>query len=119
MSNTRKYFHDRFVLLILTINIFLAFLCIATVLFRLGSAGDDYTYIYHQNPDSRISDFKVGGLGQIISFTVFAGVVLVGQLFASLRLYERRRAAAWIIMALSTLLLVVCLIVSNALLELR
>ena len=113
----RRYFHDRFVLLMLTLNAFLAFVVIASVLLRLGDTGNSYIQSYRANLG--LNAYSVGGVGQIISFAVFAATVLVGQFYLSLRLYHIRKEVAWIVMILAFLLLLLTLLVSNSLLQLR
>ncbi len=116
-SNTHKYFHDRFVLLMLTINVFLTLVCVATILFRLGDTGGSYIQSFRANLG--LNAYSAGGLGQIVSFGVFSVAVLVGQTFLSLKLHPIRKQAAWIVMLMAALLLVLSTIISNALLQLR
>lgn len=113
----KKYFHDRFVLLMLTINIFLTLVITASILLRLGDTGNSYIQSYQANLG--LNAYKVGGVGQILSFIVFAFTVLIGQFLISLHFHSIRRHASWIIMVLAMLLLILCLIVSNSLLRLR
>lgn len=116
-SLLKEYFHDRIVLLLLTVNIFIAILCVATVLLRLGDFGSNYIQSYRSNLG--LNAYSVGGVGQMISFALYAVLVVVGQFFVSLRFYAIRRSVAWIVMLLATLLLVLCLIIGNSLLGLR
>lgn len=116
-SHTRKYFHDRLVLLLLTINVFLTLICIAMILFRLGDTSN--SYIQSFRPNLGVNAYSIGGAGQIISFAVFAVLVLVGQFFLSLRFHKIRKQVSWIVMLLAALLLVFTLLVSNSLLQLR
>lgn len=113
----RKYFHDRFVLVALTINVFLTLLAIAFVTLNLGDTGSSYIQSYRSNLG--LNAYQVGNVGQIISFAVFSVAVLVGQFVISLKFYGIRKHVSWIIMVLGMLLLVLSLIVSNALLQLR
>lgn len=116
-SHARKYFHDRFVLLMLTINIFLTIVCIAAVLFRLGDTSASYIESYRANLG--LDAYSVGGVSQIISFAVFSVLVLVGQGFLSFRLHRIRKEAAWTVMVMGLLLLILSLVVSDSLLQLR
>lgn len=115
--NLKKYFHDRFVLLMLTINSFLTLLITASILLRLGDTNDIYIKSYRGNLG--LSGYEAGGLGQILSFIIFAGFVLVMQFVLSLKVYHLRKQVAWTVMILSSLLLILSLIIANALLELR
>lgn len=115
--HAKKYFHDRFVLLMLTINIFLTIVCIAAVLFRLGDTSSSYIDAYRANLG--LDAYSVGGVSQIIAFAIFSVLVVVGQGFLSFRLHRIRKEVAWMVMALATLLLILSIIVSNSLLQLR
>jgi hypothetical protein len=115
--NFKKYFHDRFVLLMLTINSFLTLLVVTTVLLRLGDTSDVYIKSYRANLG--LNGYEASGLGQILSFIVFAGFILLMQFVLSLRVYHLRKQVAWVVVAMGCLLLILCLIVANALLRLR
>lgn len=115
--HARKYFHDRFVLLLLTINIFLTIVCVATVFFRLGDTSASYIESYRANLG--LDAYSVGGVSQIISFAVFSVIVVVGQAFLSFRLHRIRKEAAWMVMVLAMLLLILSVVVSDSLLQLR
>ena len=116
-SNIRKYFHDRFVLLMLTVNSFLTVVVIASVLLRIGDTSNSYIQSYRQNLG--LNAYSAGGPEQIISFAVFAVFVLAGQFYISLKMHPIRKHVSWMIMLMGSLLLVLALIVSNALLQLR
>lgn len=116
-AHLKKYFHDRFVLIMLAINISLTLVITALVSLRLGDTGNSYIQAYRSNLG--LNAYKVGGVEQILSFIVFAVSVLIGQFVISLHFHTIRRHASWIIMILAMLLLVLCLIVSNSLLRLR
>lgn len=113
----RKYFHDRFVLLALTVNTFLTMLVIAFVFLNLGDTSGSYIQSYRSNLG--LNAYQVGGPGQIISFAAFAVAAWMGQFVISLRFYGIRKHVSWIIMVLGTFLLILSLIVSNALIQLR
>lgn len=116
-QHLKKYFHDRFVLLMLTINIFLTFVTVATILLRLGDTGNSYIQAYRGNLG--LNAYQVGGVGQIISFAAFSIGTLVAQAVISARFYAIRKHASWIVMVMGALLLLLSLIVVNSLLELR
>lgn len=116
-QHLKKYFHDRFVLLMLTINIFLTLVTVAFILLRLGDTSNSYIQAYRSNLG--FNQYQVGGVEQIISFAVFAVAILVGQFLISLKFHSIRRHASWAMMLLATLLLILTLIISNSLLQLR
>lgn len=117
MSNSRAYFHDRLVLLFLTINSFLVILIALTVLLRLGDQAAGYIVQYRSNLG--LDGFKVGEASEMLSFIGFAILVFVLQLFMSVRMYHIRKHVSQITLIFTSVLLVFTLIVSNALLVLR
>lgn len=117
MSNTRKFFHDRFILFMLTINVFLASVIVISVFFRLGDTSENYIQSFRSNLG--LSAITVGGVGEIISFAIFAVALTVAHVFMGLQFYKIRITVAWTLMVLTSLLLLLCLIVSSALLQLR
>ena len=121
MANQKKYFHDHFVLLLLSI---LAFLAIGSSLFMLIrlSSGHSSTYIVQcrdcSNPQA-IGKFTNGGVIDLLSFVFFALMVLVINSTLSYSAYRIHRQLAIAILSLGILLLVLTIIISNALLVLR
>lgn len=115
---SKTYFHDRLVLLLLTVNAFLAVASILIIALRLGDTSVAYTvqYFPHLNP---LDQKKVGGLGEILSFIGFIVVAFIFQLVVSMKLYHIRKHAAQMVLALSLILLVYALIVAYSLLGLR
>jgi hypothetical protein len=118
MEIPKKYFHDRLVLLILTINTFLTLLCSVLILLRLDSSqGDSYIVQYRANLG--LSAFKAGGSSTFIAFILFALITYLLTIVLSVRVYSFHRHFAVTILSLALLLLVLATIVSNALLVLR
>jgi hypothetical protein len=117
MLSTNKFFHDRLVLLLLSVNTFLALLITLSVLFRLQGAGTGYIVQYRAQLG--IGAFKTGSVSQILAFVVFAVFVVVAHTMLSQRAYHLRRELSVLILGLGTLLLVIGVIVSNALLALH
>lgn len=118
MHIPKNYFHDRVVLLLLTVNTFLATLISAMILLRLdGSRFDDYIVQYRSNLG--LNAFKTGSSGAMIGFIVFAVAILVFHTVLSVKTYHVRKHLAHTVLAMASLLLVITLIVSNALLVLR
>lgn len=117
MAATKHYFHDRVVLLLLSVNAFLALLAVLSVLFRLQGGGEGFIVQYRANLG--ISAFTPGELGSILVFIAFALVVLLVHAVLSYRAYHIRRQLSLLVLALGALLLGLCVIVSNALLALH
>jgi hypothetical protein len=119
MSVPKKYLHDKLVLLLVSINAFLAFLCAALVLLRLGSGQSGGAYIVQYRSNLGISAFKPGSVTALLSFMAYAIVVCVVNVVLSVRTYHLRRQLSVAVLSLGILLLLLALIVSNALLVLR
>lgn len=117
MAVPKRYFHDRSVLILLTLNVFLTLLAAVWIMLRL-SAGHG-TYITRFRPSLGISAYQPGGVIDLLSFIVFVFLVCGIHLFLSMRMYHIHRQLAVVILALGILLLVLAIVVSNALLVLR
>lgn len=118
MAAAKSYFQDRLVLLLLSINTFLALLASTLILFRIGSAGSS-GFIVQYRANLGTSAYKVGSVSNLIAFIFFALIVLVIHTVLSWRSYPIRRQLSITILSLGLLLLIICIIVSNALLALR
>ncbi len=118
MATPKKYFHDHVVLLLLTIQGFLTLLTTILVLLRLSSEHGN-GYIVQYRSSLGINAFKTGGLSELLSFIVFAWLILIIHAVLSIRTYPIQRRLAVAILSLGILLLVLCIIISNALLVLR
>ncbi|NDC21782.1 hypothetical protein EBZ57_00225 [bacterium] len=118
ISEQKKYFHDHFVLLLLSLNAFLAVAgSIATILRMSTSHGTGYIVQYRANLG--VNAFKTGVALDIVSFVVFFAVVLVANAVLSYRVYTISRELTITILSLGLLLLSLAIIVSNSLLALR
>jgi hypothetical protein len=121
MAISQKYFHDHLVMLLLSVN---AFLAIGGSLFILVSlsTGHSNGYIVQcrdcSNPEA-VNRFTNGTVVSLLSFIAFAALVLISHTALSLRAYKIHRQLAIAILALGILLLALTVIVSNALLVLR
>lgn len=117
MTAPKRYFHDRSVLVLVTLNIFLTLLAAVWIVLRL-SAGHG-TFIARFRPSIGISTYQPGGVLDLLSFIVFVFLVCGIHMFLSMRTYHIHRQLAVVILALGILLLVLAIVVSNALLVLR
>lgn len=118
MATPKSYFHDHLVLLLLSINAFLAVAGSILILVRLSTShGTGYIVQYRSNLG--ISAFKTGSVVEIISFVIFLLLMLALQTTLSQRTYHINRQLALTILALGMLLLMLAIIISNALLVLR
>ena len=115
---TKKYFHDHLVLLLLSINVFLALASSVFVLVRLN-ASHGTSYIVQYRPSLGADAFQTGRVLDLLAFIVFALIVLAAHTILSFRVYPIHRQLAITILGLGILLLVLVAIVGNALLMLR
>lgn len=121
MAISQKYFHDHLVMLLLSVN---AFLAVGGSLFILVSLSTGHSNVYIiqcrdcSNPDA-VNKFTNGSVVSLLGFVVFALLVLVAHVTLSLRAYRVHRQLAIAILALGVLLLALTIIVSNTLLVQR
>jgi hypothetical protein len=118
MEASKKYFQDKLILLLVSSNIFLAFMCIAVIFLRLGQGGGE-GYIVEYRSNLGISAFTRGNIAEILSFVGFALLIAVLNTMLSIRVYQIRRVLSLLALGSGILLLVFAIIVSNALLVLR
>ena len=118
MQTPKRYFHDRTVLLLLSVSTFLVLLSTLLILWRLGNNHSN-GYIVQYRANLGISAFQTGRVSDLLAFTVFSILVLVVHAILSIRIYPVQRQFAITILGLGVLVLLVALIVSNALLVLR
>jgi len=118
MQLAKKYFQDKEVLLLLGINVFLAFLASTIILLRLGS-NTSSGYIVQYRANLGIGTFKSGSSIDFVYFIVFAILIAVFHILLSVRTYSLRRQFSIVLLSMGILLLTLTIIVSNALLVLR
>ncbi len=118
MATPKKYFQDHLILLLLSTNVFLAFATTILVLSRLA-AGHGNSYIVQYRSSLGINAFKTGGVSDLLSFILFALLVVAVHTMLSLRVYPVNRQVALVILSLGVFLLVLAMIISNALLALH
>jgi len=121
MANPKQYFHDHFVLLLLSIN---AFLAVAGSIFVLASlsSGHSTTYIVQCRDcsnEAAVNKFTNGSVINLLGFVVFMLLVLGIHALLSFRAYRIHRQTAIFILFLGILLLILSVIVANSLLVLR
>lgn len=118
METPKKYFQDKLILLLVSSNIFLAFLCVALVFLRLGQGGGE-SYIVEYRSNLGISAFSRGDVVGILGFVVFSLLVAAINVFLSMRTYYIRRLLSLMLLSSGLVLIIFTLIISNALLILR
>lgn len=118
MAASKRYIHDHLVLLLLSINAFLAVAGSIFILLRLSTSHGS-GYIVQYRASLGVNAFKTGGVSDLLSFVGFALLVLLVHGLLSYRAYRIHRQLAIAILSLAVVLLVLTIIVSNALLVLR
>lgn len=118
MDHPTKYFHDRLVLLLISVNAFLALITTVLILLRLDT-GNSSDYFIQYRANLGLDAYTVGSFTSLLGFILFAIFVLGFHTLVSFRVYDLRRNLAVSMLAFGTLLLSLTVIVSNALLVLR
>ena len=117
MTIPKQYLHDRIILLIVSVNLFLTLLLAILTLLRLDTSHSSYIIQYRAN--AAINAFRSGSSSELFSFILFGILVFIFHTLISIRVYRIHRQLSVIVLGLGTLLLVLAIIISNALLVLR
>jgi hypothetical protein len=120
MASPKTYIHDRMVLLLLTISVFLTILGSVLILLKFDP-GRNEGYIVQCRDCSNllnVSRFKAGHSADILAFIGFLVIVLAVNIILSARMYNSNRHYSVSILGLGLILLTLAVIVSNALLVL-
>ncbi len=118
MAISKKFFHDHWVLLLLSINAFLTLAVVVSILLQLGNS-NSIGYIVQYRPSLGISAFQTGSVLELFAFMGFSVLALAAHTVLSMRAYRVRRQLALVILGLGIVLQLLTLIISNALLSLR
>lgn len=113
----KTYFHDRLILLILSINTFLAGALILTALLALNDSSAGYIREYRANLG--LDGYAAGGIKDVIAFAVFSALLYGFQIYASTRIYHIRKHMSLVILLITLVIYIFALLVINALLGLR
>ena len=118
MATPRTYFRDHFVLLLLSVNIFLAVFTAIFVFLKISSSQNS-SYIVQYRSSLGVNAFSTGGLSDMIAFGIFALLIVGINIVLSIRTYSINRNLAVGILSFGILLTVLDIIVSNSLLVLH
>lgn len=118
MTIPNRYFHNRSVLLLLIINSMLVVSGVLLILFRLDS-DTTLNYIIEYRDNLGIGDYKTGTALDIASFTFFLLINFAICVLISIRSFAVRKHVAVMVLAVSALLSLFTIIVSNTLMALR
>lgn len=117
MDESKKYLHDRVVLLLISVNAFVVLITTVAILLRLNGGSGDYFVQYRSNLG--LNAYQIGSFVPLLGFIVFALFILAFHTLISYRIFSQRRDVSIVMLGFGTLLLVLTLIVSNALILLR
>lgn len=115
MRTEKNFFHDRLVLLLVSMNTFLTLLGSLMIFLRIDT-GRSGGYIIQYRANLGISDFKIGKLLDILSLIVFMVMTLIINIILSRSVYHLQRTISVFILSLAFLLVIISILVSNALL---
>ncbi len=118
MQPSKRFIHDRLVLLLISASAFITMLTVLTVIWQLGSVRSE-GYITQYRPSLGLSAFTKGTSLEIIAFPIFAGLVFLLHLILSIKTYHIRRYFAVAVLGMGLLLITLSLIISFSLLRLR
>ncbi len=116
MPIPKSFFHDRLILLILSINTFLALALVATALLSINDASTGF--IKEFRSDLGLDGYKAGGVLDIVAFAIFSLVLYAFQFLSATKIYHIRRHLSLIILLLAMIIYIFALMVINALLGL-
>ncbi len=120
MEISKNYFQDKIILLLLSVNAFIAIATVVMIALRVGSGHTDYIVQCRDCSNVQaISRFSKGGISEILAFMVFSVGVAAVHTILSIKLFNINRQLTVVVLAFGTLLLVLSFIISYALLLLR
>jgi hypothetical protein len=110
----KHYLHDRNILLLNGLNGLLALFGFLAVILRLDVSQSTHIIQYRSN---LLGDpYKSGSVSELRALAFFMIITLLASVVLSIRIYPHRRVFAVTVLALSTMLLVVGIVISNSLL---
>lgn len=118
MHPSKRYIHDRLVLLLISASAFIAILTLLSVIWQLGNIRSE-GFIIQYRPSLGLSAFKKGSSIEIIAFPIFAGLVFFYHLILSIKTYHIRKYFSVAVLGMGLLLNTLALIISFSLLRLR
>ena len=116
MEVSKQYLHDKFVLLLISVSVLMAFMCVALILLRLDISQGVDGYIVSYRANLGLGAFQRGSIVEIFGFALFGIIVAAFNIILSMRTYHLRRSLSLTVLSAGLLVLVLALIVSNALL---
>lgn len=105
MKIPKNYFHDRGLLLVLSLNVFLAFSTLVLLVFRLSGSHSIPYIAYRQNQFGNSVYTAANSSWQLLIFGVFALLVLGLNMLLSMRMYRIHRQLSVVVLVMGTILL--------------
>lgn len=118
MHLSKRFIHDRLVLLLISVSAFFVVLTAVSVVWQLGSVRSE-GFITQYRPSLGLSAFQKGDSLEIIAFPIFAALVFLFHLVLSIKTYHIRRYFSVAVLGMGLLLIVLAMIISFSLLRLR
>ena len=118
MHPSKRFIHDRLVLLLISVSAFFVLLTAVSVIWQIGSVRSQ-GFITQYRPSLGLSAFQKGDSLEIIAFPIFAALVFLFHLVLSIKTYHIRRYFSVAVLGMGLLLIVLALIISFSLLRLR
>lgn len=118
MEYSKRFLHDRLVLLLLLILAVLTVVGVSLVLLRFDATRNPTTTVAYR-PNIVGSQYQSGKPIDIYSLALFMLFIGASAVFLSSRLYRVRRPVSIFILSSGVFLMVVSIIVSNALISLQ
>ncbi len=118
MEISKRYLHDRLVLVLITLIAVFFVVGVGIVLLRFDVTKNPTTIVAYR-PNISGASYQSGKPVDIYSMAVFMLVVAVGAILISARIYPIRKYLAVFILGSSVFLLILATIVANALISLQ
>lgn len=116
MHIPKHFFHDKTVLVLLAVNSVLALFAVLYIVLRVDPA-EASTHIVQYRSNLGIGAFKSGSTAEIQLIALFAALQYVFSWVLAIRLYVHRRHMSLVILGLTTFILLLTPIVTDALLR--
>lgn len=116
MATPKKYSHDRIVLLLLSVNAFLAIIFSLYIILRVDF-GDSVVYVSEYRDKDRLglNAFSGGGATDLLAFVFFAVAITIFNAYLSKKVYPIRRHFALMTLGMTVLILILSFIVTDLL----
>lgn len=118
METNKRYLHDKIILLLISVGLFLVTIGSLLIFLKINSGnGGDYIVQYRQNLG--LNAFQDGRYLTFLEFAVFMIVSFIMSITISVKIYSIRRIYSITVLSACILTLILAIIVSNSLLVLR